>query len=251
MEPTILIFVAVVIGITAALYQLYQIQKKSGSLKRLSLYPIFVILLCFVASITYIGFQVYPSNYRCSDGIGYASRVAVSFQVENPTNALGSPDYRIASVSIENDSVLIVDMEANVIIDRPGIDFLFYENLLPPQRNLLIDPVIIAVGTEEDFENPENFVPVFVWGDNDPTNNGGLPVKYFPEEPETLIEQEDLYNLTAIGIDINVNDRKEYRYVSVRSFPMSENKPLPANPSAEIDAIGSINNCSEIVDSGN
>jgi len=251
MEASLLIFVSIFIGFIAAIYQFYQIQQKSKPLNKYSLYGPFLVLLSFFAIIIYVAFQNYPSNYACSDRIGYARGVTLSFQVNNPTNSLGSPDYRIANVSTETNSILIVDMETNVIADRPGIDFLFYENLLLPNRGLLIDPVIIAVGTEADINNPENFIPVFVWGDDDPSNNGGLPAKYFPERAETLIRQEDLYNLTAIGIDIGQDDLTEYRYVSVKPFPVSRNEPLPVDFGAEVDAIGSINNCNQFINPGN
>ncbi len=153
----------------------------------------------------------------------YAHSVVQATGTENASYAIGSPDGAYASVGLEANSVLTLDMGQDTpIVTGPGVDFYYYER--PYDPGIWLDAMQISVAQDDGSGSPDpnSFEVVFVWGDDDPTNNGSIPPGYFEdgeEEPNIPIESAALYNETAIGIDIGGDERTAYRYVRIQTYP--------------------------------
>jgi hypothetical protein len=138
--------------------------------------------------------------------------------VQEEVKSLCQPDGMVAEVGLIGDSVLVLDMGVgNEIVDGEGGDFHLYEFMNGP--GILIDKMELAVAQDDGTGKPGPFTVIYVWGDDDPDNNGAIPAKYLPEEANKPIDKSDLYNGTGIGINIGSNDGKAYRFVRVRTYP--------------------------------
>jgi HEAT repeat protein len=142
----------------------------------------------------------------------YAQSIVQAFGTDNESQATGAPDAVYASVGLEADSVLILDMgQDNLIIAGPGTDLYYYER--PNGPGIYLDAVQVSVAQDNGSGDPDSFTTVFVWGDDDPTNNGTIPPEYLEngeETPNEPIESEDLYNGHGIGINIGGSDGTSY-----------------------------------------
>jgi hypothetical protein len=148
--------------------------------------------------------------------------------------SLCQPDGIVAEVGFESNSELILDMgEGNEIIDAEGTDLYYFE--YPNGPGIYLDFTEVAVAVDNGHGQPGNFTVIFVWGDENSTNNGTVPPKYLPEISERPIVAADLYNGTGIGIDIGQNDGTHYRFVRARTYPTDA---APGEGlGAEVDAI--------------
>jgi hypothetical protein len=168
----------------------------------------------------------------------YAQAIINQFGTEAGEEALGTKDGNYASIGFLSDSELILDMgEQSPIVTGAGVDFYFYER--PYSPGIQLDSVIISVAQDDGSGNPSSFIPVFVWGDNEPSNNGAIPSEYFPENveiPNLPIPSRALYNKTGVGINIDAIDGLTYRFVRFQTYP--SNEPAPRDELlTEVDAI--------------
>ncbi len=198
-------------------------------LKWTFLIVIFILLRTFFALL----WDVIPvgATKECSP---FANHVVGQRGTESVGLAKCEPDGKYATVGHKQDSFLILDMGAgNEIIDGPGIDFYYYER--PNGPGILLDWVEVAVAQEDESEIAESFVLVFIWGDENPENNGVIPPDYLPEEPNRPINSSDLQNGTGIGIDIGNDDETAYRFVRFKTHP---NDATPETDElVEVDAV--------------
>lgn len=150
-----------------------------------------------------------PTPLQASMCPPYAASVHQATGVIDAGSAICAPDGEYASVGLDPDSELILDMGVdNQIADEPGLDFYYYER--PYESGIHIDQVEVAVAQDNGAGNPGQFTVVFIWGDGNPDNNGRIPPGYLPEEPDKPINGSDLHNDTGIGIDIGDNDGSVY-----------------------------------------
>lgn len=164
----------------------------------------------------------------------FADTVLASFGTNSDEEAVCKPNNNYATVGHESGSFLILDMGAkNEITDQQGIDFYYYEREYEP--GILLDQVEVAVAQDDGSGNPLSFIVVFVWGDENPDNNGVLPSEYLPEEANDPIDSSDLFNTTGIGINIGNDDGAIYRFVRFRTYPI-EAQPA-SDELVEVDAI--------------
>lgn len=148
----------------------------------------------------------------------FAESVFESLGTDFADNSICENDDEFATVGHEPESFLILDMGAgNEIIDQLGIDFYYYERLFTP--GILLDQVEVAVAQDNGSGQPSSFVVVFVWGDENPNNNGNLPSEYLPEEPNKPINSSDLFRTTGIGINIGFDDGAPYRFIRFQTHP--------------------------------
>ena len=172
-----------------------------------------------------------PAPVACGK---YATVIYQMIGVEDAENSLCAPDGVVAQIGELPHSELILDMgTGNKIIDQKGGDFIVFE--YPNGSGILLDRMKIQVAQDDGEGHPAQFITVFVWGDDDPSNNGLIPSKYLPEEQHQEIEAQDLYGNTGIAIDIGKDDFEEYRFVRITTHPESEAKSWDDRP--QIDAI--------------
>jgi hypothetical protein len=165
---------------------------------------------------------------------GFAQHVVHSYGVQDDFKSLCQPDGEVAEIGLESNSELVLDMNAgNEIVDDTGIDFYFYE--WPNGPGIYLDRTEIAVASDGGSGQPEDFVIVFVWGDGDSSNNGTVLPKYLPEIPNRWIPASDLRNGSGIGIDIEQDDGRRYRFVRIRTYPPSATPH--SDKRAQVDAI--------------
>ncbi len=147
------------------------------------------------------------------------------------------PDRKFAIVGYKPESFLILDMgPGNEIIDQQGIDFYYYERYYEP--GILLDRVEVAVAQDDGSGTPAPFAVVFIWGDDNPENNGILPLAYVPEDPNKPINSSDLHDITGIGINIGNDDGVAYRFVRFQTYPIIA---VPADDElVEVDAVEGI-----------
>jgi hypothetical protein len=161
--------------------------------------------------------------------------VIVEVGVESAALSLCQPDGQVAEVGLTQDSVLLIDLgggEKNEIVDGAGIDFRVYE--FPNGPGIYLDRMEVAVAPDVDGQ-PGEFEVVFVWGDDNGSNNQSIPDRYLPEIADRGIEAADLYRGAAIEIDVGRQDGQRYRYVRVRTYPPGQIPPEAHR--AQIDAI--------------
>jgi hypothetical protein len=157
-----------------------------------------------------------------------------AYGVWNEFKSLCHPDGKVAEIGLKSNSELVLDMGVrSEIVDDEGGDFYFYE--FPNGPGIYLDHTEVAVAPDDGSGQPGNFTVVFVWGDDDPSNNGAILPKYLPEIPNRAIWASDLHKGTGIGIDIGPDDGTYYRFIRIRTYPPS------ATPSsgkrAQVDAI--------------
>lgn len=154
----------------------------------------------------------------------------------NEELSLCEKDGEFATVGDEPNSFLILDMgSGREIIDGPGIDFYYYERQYTP--GILLDRVEVAVAQDNETEDL-SFLVVFIWGDENPENNGTIPFVYNPEEPNKPINSSDLYYETGIGINIGNDDGAAYRFVRFQTHPIFAIPP--EGQVVEVDAVEKI-----------
>jgi hypothetical protein len=165
---------------------------------------------------------------------GFAQYVVNAYGVQNEFDSLCQPNGRVAEIGLESNSELVLDMGArNEIVDQNGSDFYFYE--FPNEPGIHLDHIEIAVAPDDGSGQPGDYTIVFVWGDDNPSNNGTILPKYLPEIPNRRILASDLYMGTGIGIDIGRNDGLLYRFIRIRTYPAST---VPSDGErAQVDAI--------------
>ena len=197
------------------------------------------LILSFLVIVTASPVRENASTSLCPP---YASSLLRATGTANAASTLCAPDNNFASVGLFFDADLILDMGVdNQIVDEFGIDFYYYERsfgsgIFGP--GILIDKVVVAVAQDDGLGNPGPFSVLFVWGDDNPNNNGTIPASYLPEIPNRLIHRTDLHNGTGIGIDIGNDDRQAYRFIRFQTFPTFS---LPTiNERAEVDAVESV-----------
>ncbi|NTV62080.1 MAG: hypothetical protein HGA65_00895 [Oscillochloris sp.] len=130
-------------------------------------------------------------------------------------------------------SELILDMGSNnPIIDGEGGDLYVYER--PSGEGILLDLMTISVAPDNGAGQPGEFTTIFVWGDDDPSNNGTIP-PWYEENAEERITGIDLHDQTGIGLDIGKGDGLSYRFIRIQSYPAAHTPGRGLG--AEIDAI--------------
>lgn len=166
---------------------------------------------------------------------GFAqAAIAGTIGVENETDSTCRPDGQAAKIGLTKESVLFLDMgPGNEIVDREGIDFYYHE--FRNEAVVYMDRTILAVIQDDGTGQPGSPVPVFIWGDDDPANNGTIPSKYLPEKQDRVIDQSDLYHNSGIGIDIGRDDGARYRFVMIDTYPVDDVRE--SNRASEVDAI--------------
>jgi hypothetical protein len=133
-----------------------------------------------------------------------------------------------------DNSFIKLDMgQGNEIIDGPHNDFVFYEYANGP--GILLDHVAIAVAADDGTGNPGPFKTVFVWGDDDPSNNGSLLPGFKRERSEEPIAATKLINGTGIAIDIGHGDGRAYRFIRLTTYP--ETAAPGRDKGVEVDAV--------------
>jgi hypothetical protein len=161
---------------------------------------------------------VTPTTTPC---VGFAQGIFSARGVKNPEDSLCDPDRQHATLGAQEQSEIIVDMGASVtgggLVDQPGGDLYFYEH--PTAEGIDLDPIEIAVAQDDGTARPGSFKVIFVWGDEDPANNGTVPASYLPEDANRTIRAADLHRGWGIGVDIGENNGRSYRFVRVRAYP--------------------------------
>jgi hypothetical protein len=167
-------------------------------------------------------------------------------QEHHAGESLCAPDNIWAFVSREWNEVLVLDL--GQIVDREGPDLIYYEYFNNTQPNpdfhsVYLDRLSVAVAADNGSGQPGDFMPVFAWGDGDPSNNASLDescfIDYAVESGQVAAEDEDLYvkpaclhNRSGIQIDIGRDDGAIYRFVRI----------TPTNPDSDsvvqVDAVG-------------
>ena len=151
---------------------------------------------------------------------GFAQYIVNAYGVQGEVKSLCQPDGEVAEIGLESNSELVLDMGVgSEIVDDEGGDFYFYE--WPNGPGIYLDNTEVAVAPDDGSGQPGNFTVVFVWGDDDPSNNGTVLHKYLPEVPNRPIQASDLHKGTGIGVDIGRNDGARYRFVRFRTYPPS------------------------------
>jgi hypothetical protein len=159
---------------------------------------------------------------------------ALGVQDETVTESLCAPDGTVAEIGLVTRAELILDMgDSRQIVDHAGIDYYFYE--FAEKTGILLDPTELAVAPDNGTGQPGQFVDVFIWGDNDQSNNGTIPPEYRPEIPRRSIETSDLHNGSGIGIDIGLGDGQRFRFIRIRTHPPSAVRP--PGKRTQVDAI--------------
>jgi hypothetical protein len=157
-----------------------------------------------------------------------------AYGVQDAVESLCRPDSKVAEIGLESNSELVLDMGfGNDIVDAEGGDFYFYE--FPNGPGIYLDQTEIAVAPDDGSGQPGSFTVVFVWGDDDQSNNGTVLPKYLPELPNRPIQASDLYNGTGIGIDIGRGDGVRYRFIRFRTYPPSATPS--ENEVVQVDAV--------------
>jgi hypothetical protein len=165
----------------------------------------------------------------------YAVTVDYAVNIRNPELALCKPDNESVRIGISPDSELVLDMgTSGIFADKNGTDLYFYESYLSHLSGIELHQTIIEIASD-DNGRPGKYIPVFVWGDTNPGNNGNIPAKYLPELSRRQIRQTDLYRKWGIGINIGRDDDKRYRFVRIRVWPPMTAKEL--QDQAAIDAV--------------
>lgn len=157
--------------------------------------------------------------------------------VQEPKLALCAPDEQYAEIGLISDSVLILDMgRGNELVNGPGVDLYYYER--PNGPGIFLDWVEVSIAQEGEEGEPGDFTPIFVWGDENPNNNGEIP-SAIPEHPNQPINSEFLHNDWGIGIDIGDSISGDevilYRFIRFRTWP-SEAIP-DFEERAQVDAV--------------
>jgi transcriptional regulator with XRE-family HTH domain len=165
---------------------------------------------------------------------GFAQYIVKAYGVQDAVSSLYQPDGGVAEIGLESNSELVLDMGVgNEIVDDEGGDLYFYE--WPNGPGIYLDNTEVAVAPDDGNGQPGNFTVVFVWGDDDRSNNGTILPKYLPEIPNRAILASDLYKGTGIGIDIRRNDEARYRFVRFRTYPPSARPD--ENEFVQVDAV--------------
>jgi hypothetical protein len=121
----------------------------------------------------------------------------------------------------------------NEIVDGAGGDFYLYEFPNPPGIHL--DHSEVAVAPDDGSGQPGSFSVVFVWGDEDASNNGTILPSYLPEAANRRILASDLHQGTGIGLDIGRDDGALYRFIRIRTYEPSASPDRSHR--AQVDAI--------------
>jgi excisionase family DNA binding protein len=149
---------------------------------------------------------------------GFAQYIMNAHGVRDEVKSLCQPDGKVAEVGLESNSELILDMGVgNEIVDDEGGDFYFYER--PQGPGIHLDRMEVAVAPANGSSQPASFIVVFIWGDDDSSNNGTILPRYLPEVPNRPIVASDLHQGTGVGIDIGRNDGVHYRFIRIRTHP--------------------------------
>ncbi len=170
----------------------------------------------------------------------YAQSVILADGVRNAPEATGEPNRVFAAIGIKENSILVLDVgEVNSFTNQSGDDILYYERL--NGLGIYLDAVQISVAPQNDMGEPDldARMPVFVWGDDKPDNNGDVKEKYFPndrEKPDLFIEAVDLDDGRAIRIDIGGPEEVTYRFVVIEWYP-TEGFTTNDELLAEVDAV--------------
>jgi hypothetical protein len=147
---------------------------------------------------------------------------------------LCKPNGEVAEIGLGSNSELVLDMGVgSEIVDDEGGDFYFYE--CPNGPGIYLDHTEVAVAPDDGSGQPGDFTVVFVWGDDNPSNNGTILPKYMPEVPNQAILASDLHKSTGIGIDIGRNDGARCRFVRFRTYPPSARPD--ENEFVQVDAV--------------
>jgi len=165
---------------------------------------------------------------------GFAQYIVKASGVQNAFEGLYQPDGEVAEIGLGSNSEVILDMGVgSEIVDAEGSDFYFYES--PEGPGIYLDHTEVAVAPDDGGGQPGNFTVVFVWGDDNPSNNGTISPKYLPEVPNRPILASDLHKGTGVSIDIGRGDGAHYRFIRVGTYPSSA---VPnAGERAQVDAI--------------
>jgi hypothetical protein len=189
----------------------------------------FIVVVILTATMT-LGYSAAQADTKCSN---YVMSVVQAHGIIEPLNARCEPDDRIAEIGAVPNSALILDMgKSNEIYTGPGVDFYFYERRAEFD-GIYLDWVEVSVAQATQSGVPGEFYTVFVWGDQDPSNNGNIPAHYALESRNAIIRGLRLG--TGIGIDIGGEPHIPYRYVRFRPYP-PESIPAEADR-AQVDAV--------------
>jgi len=192
----------------------------------------------------------------------YAHSIWSAVVVTEPLHALCMPDgSRFAVVGTAEDSVLILDM--GHLPDQEGDDLVYYEfwgsdkgpGSIP---GILMDPVQIDVAQATDTCEPDpiTWQTVLIWGDDNSSNNGNIPLDYARDGESAndpipaiyLYAGSDLdgngvvdaMDGSGVAINIGGEDGRVWRFVRIRRFPLG--MAAPSTESAEVDAVEAIHN---------
>jgi hypothetical protein len=157
---------------------------------------------------------------------GYAVSVTRKKGVDDASDSLGPKDGDYAEVGTEPGAKLILDFGGWVEATK-GKKIAVYEKYVGSCDGILMDQVVISIGTDKNFDTVIEWTVVYVFGDGP------------SEKPNTCIKSKDLYDGTAYLINVGGKVSSPFRWVRIQNYPVGEKKD--SGEQVQVDAVKILN----------